>query len=139
MGYCVDMDIDVQFKTEDEPAMLAAINALHVPELLAAQALGGSWPGGEAKEKWYSWVDNPPEGGFTTLEEAMSAWRYDVFSNGFSFTGEKLGQDEVLFMALAPFLQGDIYCRGEDDCEWGYRFHDGAMIGMTCTKTWTED
>lgn len=139
MGYYVDYGIDVTFKTEDEPAMLAAINALHAPELVAAQANGGSWSGGECKQKWYSWVGNPPEGGFTTLEEAMLAWRFDVFSNQFSFTGGKLGQEETLFVALAPWLEGEIYARGEDDCEWGYRFKEGRMRGLTCNKTWTED
>lgn len=140
MGYYVEYNIEATFKPESEPEMLKAINALHEPETLKAHASGGSWSGGERKEVWYSWVDNPPPGGFTTIEDAMYAWRFDVDQwdglKHFSFTGEKLGQEEILFEALAPFLDGEIFARGEDGEEWGFRFKDGRMIQLECIKNW---
>lgn len=143
MANCVEYNIEATFKPGSKPEMLKAINALHEPAVVAANGSGGSYSGGERKEVWYSWVNNPPEGGFTSLEEALDAWRFELGDWGdgtawISFTGDKLGQEEILFAALAPYLAGDIYARGEDGEEWGFRFVDGRMIELTCTKTWCE-
>jgi hypothetical protein len=143
MGYCVSYDIEATMKKEHEAAALAAINALHDPDLVWGKGTGGSWSGGVRTAAYYAWTDNPPEGGFTSLEEALNAWRFETDDDcggclSFSFSGEKCGQEEVLFKALAPFLEGDIYGRGEDDAEWGYRFRDGMMIELFCEKTWSE-
>ena len=142
MGYCVEYNIEATFEPESEPEMLKAINALHEPETLKANARGGSWSGGECKQVWYAFTDNPPPGGFTSIEQAMDAWRFEVDQwggvKGFSFTGEKVGQEEILFEALAAFLDGEIFARGEDGAEWGFRFSEGRMIELKCVKNWEE-
>lgn len=142
MGYSVTYNIEATFKRENEPAMLAAINALHDPEVMNPQADGGRWEGGRQTGFWYAFTDNPPPGGFTTLEAALADWRfeaenYDEASASLCFIGDKRGQEEVLFAALAPYLTGDIYASGEDGAAWGYRFRDGKLSNLSCG--WTED
>lgn len=142
MGYYVTYDIEATFKKVDEPAMLAAINALHEPEVMNPRARDGSWSGGKHTACWYSFTDNPPPGGFASLEEALEAWRFEAQDVGggevgLCFNGDKSGQEEVLFAALAPYLTGNIYASGEDGAVWGYRFRDGKMITLSCY--WKED
>lgn len=137
MGYYVDYNTD-DVTIKNCPEALAAINALHTNDMLKAYASGVSFSGGKANQRWYSWVNNPPEGGFKTLEEAMCAWGFNLEDNSFYFTGEKLGDEGVLFAALAPYLEGEIYARGEDGAEWGFKFHNGKMIGLECVRTWIE-
>lgn len=140
MGYYVSYNIEAQIDMSKEAEALAAINDLHKPEVISANARGGSFSGGERIGVWYSWVENPGPDGFKSLSDALWAWRFSLSDNGdFYFEGGKLGQEEVLFNALAPFMKGTIYARGEDDCEWGYRFRDGRMIELTCERTWKED
>ena len=141
MGYYVDYSIEASFKVEDAPKVLAAINALHTPERLA-MASGCRYKEGKCVEKWYSWVDNPPQGGWTDVETAIGAWRFntnlceELYWLGFD--GSKCGDEEFLFEAIAPWLEGEIYARGEDGYEWGYRFKDGCMTHLQCEKIWTE-
>lgn len=142
MGYYVTYNIKASFKRENEPAMLAAINALHDPEVMNPQSRGGSWEGGKQTCFWYAFTDNPPPGGFTTLDAALKAWRFEAdnyaeTSAGLCFNGDKLGQEEILFATLAPYLTGDIYASGEDGFAWGYRFRDGKLINLNCK--WVED
>ena len=142
MGYYVEYNIDASFKKEDAPKVLAAINALHDPDLIKKQASGGLWSGCEKKKCWYSWVDNPPVGGWTDIGDAFLAWRFELSDEGncfaFDWVGEKLGDEEFFFQALAPYLIGDIYARGEDNDEWGFRFRDGKMFPTKCIREWVE-
>lgn len=62
MGYYVDYNTD-DVTIKNCPEALTAINALHTNDMLKTYASGGSWSGGEANQRWYSWVNNPPEGG----------------------------------------------------------------------------
>ena len=44
------------------------------------------------------------------------------------FLGEKLGDDEVLFEAIAPFMNdGFIEMQGEDGHHWRWVFKDGKL------------
>lgn len=127
MGYCVDVSIDITIPKDKVEDCLKAINELHTPENLK-NASGGSYPDGE---KWHSWVQNPPAGGFVNLQDAFDAWRYETRnSNGDikveRFSGEKWGDDELLYNTIAPFVSnGNIYVCGEDDEHWKYEFKDG--------------
>lgn len=142
MGYYVEYEINVIIPKENEGDVLKAINHLHDPEVMQKNASGGSWQGGERKEVWYSWTDNPPAGGFPSVEHALRAWRFQpCYLDGeltFCFEGEKLGDEEKLFEAIAPYITGDIYARGGDGCEWGFRFNFDKMVTLRCTKTWEE-
>ena len=143
MGYYVEMSMDVIVK--DEAGALEAINAMHEPEVVKANGSGGRWANGRQEEKWYSWVNNPGPEGFPTLEDALAEWRYVTERHGEEgvlsivyFAGEKLGDDDQLFNAIGPYLEGEITCEGEDGELWGYRFKDGIVTEMTGEVVWTE-
>lgn len=144
MGYCVTMDIcGIDIPKDKVEACLAAINELHTPENLK-QASGGAWSAGECVSRNYSWVSNPPEGGFPSLEAALTEWRYDAHEdpNGNVhldyFNGEKWGDDEKLIQAIAPFVDegGSIEVRGEDGAQWRYLFENGAYTEQTAKISW---
>ena len=137
MGYCVDINISGLniVGAENIKGALAAINAMHDPKVLAKQAGGGSSTG----ERWYSWVRNPSDEGFKSLVDAMKAWRYDAGMDleGETpvvtiecFDGEKWGDDEFMYEAIAPFVSEGckIACLGEDGDQWRYTFNDGKVI-----------
>lgn len=116
MGMYIYMNLhNVNISSDNELAALAAINALHT-----ARA--------------YAWVNNPKPPGFATLMDALAAWRYETsrWHDGTisidSFTGEKLGADELLWNTLATFIcdGAEIMCECEGDF-WAWRFKDGAM------------
>ena len=140
MGYCVDMNIvSCAIPASKVPDALKALNAMHDEDKLEANASGGSYGGSSEgkpvrERKWYSWVGNPPEGGWTDLKDGLDEWRYegnyDAVGNFIVnyFSGEKLGDDEQLWRVLAPFAPGmEIECRGECGAlwrwiEWGGEF-----------------
>ena len=139
MGYYVNYDIEATLDMSKEAEALAAINALHDPEKVKSLGRGRSFSDGQCIESWYSWVTNPGPKGFPTLFDAMEEWGFSLDKDGtFYFDGEKLGQEEILFEALAPFLSGDIYARAEDNHEWGFRFQNGKMTELQCERNWVE-
>lgn len=136
MGYYVEYSINTHIKAKHRAAALAAINALHAPEMLKAHAGGSTVSGGKVTDRYYSWTANPPPGGFTSLEDALSAWRFDpcVLPTGdveFSWSGQKLGDEEILFRTLAPFLEdGTIDAKGEDSQFWRFEIEDGEITEL---------
>lgn len=143
MGYCVDVEIhDLMIPADKVADCLNAINEMFTDENLTANAGGGA--GGAnvtaatpVKEKrWYSWVSNPDDDGFDSLQAAVDAWRYDGKYNEDEkafvieyFHGEKLGDDEQFFDVIAPFVKSgaEIYMHGEDGANWRYVFTDGEV------------
>lgn len=145
MGYYISIDIDIDIPDEKQAACLAAINELHTPAKLKKSAGGGKYQGGKMVDRWYRWVRNPGEEGFSTLEEAFRAWRYETdpvvdFLNVCQFIGEKLGDDEVLYAAIAPFVKdgGGITVTGEEGEKWGYRFREGQLIELRLDCVWVK-
>ena len=133
MGYCVTMDCSgVTVSKDNVEKALAAVKA-------TAQQMdkmnGGSYQGGVTVAKWFAWVDIDSLVGATTLKDALRAWRYNAVANEDGsvevdyFRGEKLGDDSVLWKALAPFVdpEGVIYCTGEDDFHWKWTFKGGSF------------
>jgi len=121
MGYHVTMSVDVVIPEQNIDACLQAINKLHTDENLSKHTHGGR-----------GWVDNPKDGKFNTLQDAFSAWRYEshAATNGDvdvdNFNGERWGDDDQLFKAIAPFAlrHSHIDVIGEDYCHWRYWFND---------------
>jgi len=88
----------------------------------------------------FAWVTTERFRNAKILQEALNAWRwqpeYMNYKNcegigditNIYFEGEKLGDDQTLFQAIAPFVEADSYIqmRGEDDSMWRWRF-DGKM------------
>ena len=122
MGYYVSIDIaGVLIPAAREQDCLAAINAL---------SDGG-----------YDWVDAAPDpGGYPSLLHAFGAWRYRVYTTEAGdtalegFDGDRWGDEEVLFGAIAPFVRAatdtglpTITVSGSDCDTWRYLFRDGVI------------
>jgi hypothetical protein len=140
MGYCITMDIqDLYIPLENVSKALKAINALHKDQKTIVKK------GGIPTVYSYSWVDTPPEGGFKSLEEAFDAWRYSAHNEDGNcvvdyFTGEKLGNCNVLWEAVAKYVnpKAIITCRGEDGAQWRWIFKDGKFKEQTSKVIWED-
>lgn len=103
--------------------------------LMAIKALAGKETIHDGSGTHFSWVDTEKVTGAETLEEALRAWRWNPDQNGEGdivgiwFEGEKLGDDGVLFEAIAPFVELGSYIQmiGDDDSIWRWRF-DGSHV-----------
>jgi hypothetical protein len=132
MGYCVDqIGANFRIASENLDKALAAVKALMGEE---DKMSGGSYEGGRLTERWFSWVTTEQVIHAKTLAEALWAWRWEavVDEDGVSaiyFNGEKWGDDDKLFQALAPFVKCGSYIsfRGEDGCMWQFYFEGGKM------------
>lgn len=139
MGYYVRItDQSLSFK--DAAAATAAFVALKMEfctdAYIQAHARGGSWSGGQQVSWHYSWVDT------TRLQQASSVWEIMALffddavtqhQDGASFALEydnKLGQEELLFRNLAPFIAPGSYVRweGEDGLRWRWEFDGTTMV-----------
>jgi hypothetical protein len=137
MGYCIEMDVnDLIIPQKHMAKALSDINALHKDQATIIKNHGGgmSTCGGKTTYS-YSWVDQPPEGGFKTLVEAFDAWRYEarITENGDclvdAFQGEKLGDCHVLWSAVAKYVNPKawIHVKGEDGDQWKWEFKKGKF------------
>ena len=87
-----------------------------------------------AENGQYSWVrDNYIDSNDVT--DIFRCWRWDIDMDkhgnivDIRFDGEKLGDDEVFFKAIAPFVQDGsfIEMRGEDNAMWRWKFSNGKL------------
>ena len=70
-----------------------------------------------------------------TLMEAMAAWRWEIEENesgdviSLNYTGEKLGDEQYLFGAIAPYVEKGSFIdmQGEDGAIWRWAF-DGKEL-----------
>jgi hypothetical protein len=102
----------------------------------AIQALHGQETIKDGSGAHFSWVNNNfhKRKDFVGL---MDEWRWEVELDddgnvcNISFNGQKLGDDMILFKAIAPFVAAGSYIemQGEDDCLWRWVFD-----GKTCTE-----
>jgi hypothetical protein len=96
--------------------------------------LGNS--GSSRGEVWFAFVDTKPVVEAYTLLDALDEWRYHVVIdkygniNNIEFTGEKLGQDKLLFDVIAPFVRDGSYITmiGEDGFKWKWIFKNKQCI-----------
>ena len=108
----------------DQKAALTAIKGLAGKETIR---LGS--------EPHFSWIETKEFLKARHLEVAMEAWRWEVIFDDtddivdIEFTGEKLGDDAILFAAIAPFVVDGSYIQmsGEDNYNWRWVFKDGAV------------
>jgi hypothetical protein len=85
-----------KFYVVDEEAALEAIKGLAGKETMGPEH--------------FSWVDTREFLYADTFEEAMRAWRWETDSDWkyILFTGEKLGDDNLLFDAIAPYIEAGV-------------------------------
>ncbi|MEY2879274.1 MAG: hypothetical protein RLZZ15_1654 [Verrucomicrobiota bacterium] len=71
----------------------------------------------------------------SSLEEALEAWRWRAQLDGaggvaeLEFLGDNLGDEDLLFRALAPYVDdgSSIVVVGEDGAIWRWHFRNGAV------------
>ena len=144
MGYCMEQrGADFFISKENFPKMIKAIHALvNEPDKMG----GGSYSGGKTISKHYSWVDMS-FCNITDVEKIFQCWRWNVYFDDnnnitdISFDGEKMGDDRVLFDAIAPFVENNsfIEMRGEDTDMWRWKFVNGKCKEIGARIIWDDD
>lgn len=125
MGYYADqVDVDFYLDKSNFPKVIAAIRAL----------------AGNGRYSWVkdSYLDSD------NIVDIFRCWRWGVSldDNGnivdISFAGEKLGDDEVLFQAIAPYVKNNSYIEmhGEDHAMWRWVFVDGKLTEKYARIVW---
>lgn len=144
MGYCMDQrECKFRIKAENKQLALTAIQNLATQ---TSKMSGGSWHGGQQVVKWFGWVNTSDFVNAPDLKTAMTAWRWEIDEdeNGnvvdIWFTGEKLGDDVVLFEAIAPFVEHGSFIEmgGEDGAIWRWVFKDGKVEEKSASIHWDD-
>jgi hypothetical protein len=133
MGYYIsNINSEFKMKAENKEKALAAIKKLFDPETINANARGGRWGDGEKQASWYSWVDTEKSLACETVEDAIGEWGWETRTDeetgdiiDMYFPENKMGQEEYLFQAIAPFVEEGSYFHmvGEDDSQWRWYFN----------------
>lgn len=139
MGYCMDkISAKVMIKKDDFDKVIVKIQELanKVKELGSGGTFVSDNKGGSRKiESYYSWVRTEEFANEKNIERIFDAWRWHpIFdSDGniidFDFYGENLGDDTVLFNAIAEFVEKGSYIKmkGDDGQIWKWIF-DGFFM-----------
>lgn len=137
MGYHMQQIGSVfTLKRTNEKGALAAIKALAGRETIT-----------DSSGKHFSWVCDDFATKYDNLHDMMEEWRweleYDDDGNvdAIQFTGEKIGDDLLLFQAIAPFVEAGSYIemRGEDGSKWKWTFDGMTCKEMLATDTYEDD
>jgi len=137
MGYCMHLEA-TQFHLPKKHFKAA---------LKAIQGLAGKETIRDGGGRHFSWVDSAEFINATTLEAALEAWRWhpELDEKGdivdLQFEGEKSGDDEILFGAIAPFVKEGSYIQmmGEDGHRWRWKFNGKACTEVNSTVVWDDE
>lgn len=142
MGYCMSMRA-AKFHVHEalKAKALEAIKAIMKDESNMRVVLRV----GKQTERWYSWVSTKEVLAAITFEDAMKEWGYPVSSNGangdiddIGFEGEKIGQEDFLFRAIAPYVTDGSYIEmvGEDGALWRWSWARGEFHEQEAVISW---
>lgn len=144
MGYCMHTrDNSFIMKSHNlGPALQAIKEMTKQDEQLGG---GGIHYQGAFRHHW-SWVSTKEVLQATTFEEAMRAWRWEVeFDQDgnviwIEFYGEKLGDDDHLWNAIAQYVEPDSYIemQGEDGHIWRWVFEGEGVKDVAATVTFDQ-
>lgn len=93
--------------------------------------------------KWFSWLPADYHRRFNGFVELMKDYGLEPYLNdggdiiGFSYQN-KIGNEDILFSAIAPFIRNNSYIEwhGEDNIQWRWVFVDGKMYVANPKVTW---
>lgn len=130
MGYYIKLKAQkFSIKKENFDAALKAIQSLANNKETITDSSG----------RHFSWVRQGFEE-LDTLPAILDEWRYiaKIDTEGIyrlEFTGEKYGDDDLLFKTLAPYVEAGSYLEwlGEDGDKWRFTF-DGKVMKQTRPK-----
>jgi hypothetical protein len=143
MGYHMNQrDAVFKIKAENVDKTLEAVKGL--AETVDENGSGGACGGGKKTETWYSWVTTEVFANANTLQEAMSEWRWDIDTDDegnvvwIDFMGEKIGDEEFLFNAIAPYVEDGsfIEMQGEDGAIWRWNFTGEECFSENARIVW---
>lgn len=131
MGYCMNL--------HDQKFLLKRSNSETALEAL--KELFRKYPHGPNNYGHFSWINTGKVLSANSLQEAIKACRWGLEANGgdngdfdiIEFLGEKLGDDELIFSAIAPYVKDDSYIemQGEDGTIWKWVFKGGKVKEKT--------
>ena len=127
MGYCIEL-ISNQFviKKENFGKAFVALKKCFTEENMTISDSSG---------KHFRFVSTKAALNSSTIDEALEVIRYIPMKdeNGniskLKFTGEKYGDEEIFFNALAPYIEPGSYLsfEGEDGDKWTWKFINGKL------------
>lgn len=131
MGYCIKMtESKFTIKKENFETALKSLKAVFVPENMNTYDYinGKRYP-------HFSWVDTNKVLDSLNITEALTGIRYipQFDQNGdicnVKFIGEKYGDEEIFFKALAPYVESGSYLcfKGEDGDTWKWSFNGESV------------
>lgn len=133
MGYCIQLK-DSKFTIKNENIDKALDAMIQLGDGSNNEDASGGRLGG--KTRWFAWMNlaNPSE--WSSIQRASRDWRYpmDVDINGdvigISFIGEKIGQEQLMFETIAPFVEAGSFLDfiGEDGAQWRLEFNGKTML-----------
>jgi len=131
MGYCIEMtESNFVIKKENFEKALKSLKDVFVPEnMTCCDCISGK------NYYHFSWVDTKTVLKSTNLGEALEEIRYIPKFNqdgdicDVEFIGEKYGDEEIFFNALAPYVESGsyLYFKGEDGDTWKWLFENGKV------------
>jgi len=138
LGYHMDQADEKFFIHKDHfPDVIAALRDLaSKPELMG---------GGSATQKRFIWIDMSYVKD-NDIKTIFCKWRWDVSFDddgnvfGINFNGSKIGAEEALFTAIAPFVGSGSYIemRGGNHDMWRWTFSDGKLRTVSPNISWPE-
>ena len=121
------------------------ISTKHVKEALnAIKSLAGKETITDGSGKHFSWVNTNTFLAANTLTEALYEWRWGIKTDAkgnvvsINFEGEKLGDDNILFNAIATYVRSGSYIEmiGEDGAMWRWVFKNKAFKEVHSRIVW---
>lgn len=109
----------------------------------ALQAIRSLWNKGRHDGR-FSWVSEDFNE-IGTLEKMLEEWRYEPTTDPetgditkIDFIGEKYGDCEVMFKAIAPYVEAGSVLEylGEDGDKWRYKFNGKTMEKVKPKVVW---
>jgi hypothetical protein len=96
------------------------------------------------RDRDFSWVNNAVVRGADTLVQALQEWGWqlnldaDGNGNSIDFMRDKLGDEEVLFETIAPFVAAGSFIEvtGEEGARWRWHFDGKECVELYPTITW---
>ncbi|MBD3262525.1 MAG: hypothetical protein GF334_12805 [Candidatus Altiarchaeales archaeon] len=141
MGYCMHM-VDSDFRMTAEKAREAK------------KMFKEAYRKAPEKKKWDSPQDVPRSWvlfrniiNANTFSDLMREFRWEVEMDddenvvGVSFGGEKLGDDDLFFQMMAPFVEAGsfIEMRGEDESMWRWNFDGTSCSQVDPDVSWEQE
>jgi len=138
MGYYITL-ADASFDVPETNEVLQVIKDANVT--YHDWKRGGSYSGGEQRERWFSWLPKDYDKTITSVKEFFDLLGFDSDAHDglvrLMAYDSKIGQEELFLAIVAPFVEEGSFLewRGEDGSMWRHEVMGGklhiAEVAMT--------